>query len=84
MARKKAASEPKPRNDAYTVMLFITLVAIIVGCVLMYLDTEQYKEGVAPPPSPPLVLPKLGTTTVSTTGPGGLPPMAPGPDTATP
>jgi hypothetical protein len=33
---------PRARNDAYVMMLFISLVAIITGCVMMYLDNEEY------------------------------------------
>ena len=30
----------KPKNDAYTGLLVLTLLAVIAGCVLMYLDHE--------------------------------------------
>jgi hypothetical protein len=33
--------EAKPRNDAYTGLLAISLLALIGGCVLMYLDQDQ-------------------------------------------
>jgi len=36
------AAAPKKRNDAYVMMLFITLVALGLGCVLMYMDFEEY------------------------------------------
>lgn len=75
---KKSTAAPKPKNDAYSAMLFVTFVAIVAGCVLMFLDTEQYKEGTAPPASPALVLPKLGTTTVASSGPAA-PAPAPAP-----
>ena len=60
MAKTKTAAGPKKRNDAYTMMLFVTLVALGIGCTLMYLDWDEYgqkspnKETVPP-------LPKLGT-----------------------
>jgi hypothetical protein len=33
--------EPKARNDAYTGLLAISLLALIGGCVLMYLDHDE-------------------------------------------
>jgi hypothetical protein len=33
--------EAAPRNDAYTGLLAISLLALIGGCVLMYLDHDQ-------------------------------------------
>jgi hypothetical protein len=33
--------EAGPRNDAYTGLLAISLLALIGGCVLMYLDHDQ-------------------------------------------
>jgi len=59
---------PRPRNDAYVVMLFITLVAIIAGCVLMYLDHEEY-GGKSPPKEVAPTLPELGKG--DTKAPGG-------------
>jgi hypothetical protein len=39
---------PKARNDAYVMMLFITFLAIVAGCVLMYLDNQDYGGKAAP------------------------------------
>lgn len=52
MARLKGrtGAEPVKRNDAYTVMLSISLLALIGGCVLLYLDYEQYEKVKAPSP----------------------------------
>ena len=36
----------KPRADVYTVLLALALLAVILGCVFMYLETQDY-------PSPP-------------------------------
>jgi hypothetical protein len=59
MAKDKKSDGPRGRNDAYTMMLFITLLAIGIGCTLLYLDYDEY--GKTPPPAPPtLTLPKLG------------------------
>ena len=32
----------KPRNDAYTGMLVLSLVGLLLGCVLLFLDFSQY------------------------------------------
>ncbi len=39
---KKRYSPPKARNDAYTGLLAISLLALIISCVLLYLDYAQY------------------------------------------
>ncbi len=71
MAKKTTAAGPKPRNDAYTAMLFVTFVAIVVGCALMYLETSEYGE-TPPPATANLTLPKLG----GAAAPGGVAPAA--------
>lgn len=38
----------KPTNDAYTGMLGISLFALILGCVLLYLDYSQYPDSKGP------------------------------------
>jgi hypothetical protein len=49
------AEGPKPKMDAYVMMLVITFLAIVTGCVLLYLDFQEYgsktppKEGVPTP-----------------------------------
>lgn len=58
---KEKPAGPKARNDAYVMMLFITLLAIGVGCLLMYLDNEEY-GGKAPPKEPIPSVSKLGET----------------------
>jgi hypothetical protein len=45
---KEKPVSPKARNDAYVMLLVITFFAIVTGCVLMYLDNEEY--GKNPPP----------------------------------
>ena len=46
-------------NDAYTGMLAISLIALLAGCALLYLDWSQYSEN--PPkvtaPKPSMVVP---------------------------
>jgi hypothetical protein len=72
---------PKARNDAYVMMLFITLVAIITGSVLMYLDNEEYGK-TAPPKDLVFSPPKLGEAPAPAPGPGPgggvVPPGGPG------
>lgn len=70
MARDKKADGPRGRNDAYTMMLFITLLAIGIGCTLLYLDYDEY--GKTPPPKEPTpAVPKLGEGTPGGAAPGG-------------
>jgi hypothetical protein len=77
MAKDKSKAEgPKGRNDAYTMMLFITLLAIGIGCTLLYLDFDEYGKQ-SPPKETPPALPKLGG---EEKGPGARleqPPLAP-------
>jgi hypothetical protein len=39
--------KPKPRNDVYTGLLAVSLVGMLIGCTLLYLDYRQY-EGIRP------------------------------------
>lgn len=57
--KKSAVAAPKPKSDAYTMMLFITLLAIGIGCTLLYLDYEEYGKAQPPKEAVP-ALPKLG------------------------
>jgi hypothetical protein len=44
-ARAKAAdTTPKPPSDAYTGMLLVSLIAMIAGCVFLYLDYSEYPD----------------------------------------
>ena len=56
--RDDAPVRTQPRSDAYTGMLVISLVAMITGCVLLYLDLAQYD---AKPPAPPAPVKVEGT-----------------------
>ena len=51
MAGKKTSFDdtPKAANDAYTGMLTISLIALLVGCALLYLDYSQYPDKTPPP-----------------------------------
>lgn len=45
----------RPKNDAYTILLLISLLATIAGCVMLYLDFSKYPD--SKPPVPPQVNP---------------------------
>jgi len=42
MARKYLEQKAKPANDAYTGMLAVSFLALLIGCGLLYLDYSQY------------------------------------------
>jgi hypothetical protein len=55
--------QARPRNDAYTGMLLISLAALVVGCVLLLLDMLSYGDMKPPapnlgPPAKPAPAPK--------------------------
>jgi len=57
-ARDRSAPAPaKPSSDAYTGMLIISLLALLAGCLLLYLDYRKY-----PPQNPPPVPPSATAT----------------------
>jgi hypothetical protein len=59
-AKREAEKKAKPRREpVYTVMTFITFVAMVIGCVLLYLDSDEY-GGKSPPKESVPTLPKLG------------------------
>ncbi len=41
-SRGRGVQVQKPQSNVYTVMLLISLVALIVGCVLLYLEIDAY------------------------------------------
>jgi len=82
MAKKDRSKDagPRGRNDAYTVMLFVTLLAIGIGCTLLYLDYDEYGKQ-APPKEAAPALPKLGGEAAPAPTPGPMgkleqPPLA--------
>jgi hypothetical protein len=40
--------EPAPRSDAYVGLLAISLVALLLGCLFLFLDYNQYPVKSAP------------------------------------
>ena len=65
MAKKSSKREsekkgpPRRTEPVYTLLTFITLVAMIIGCTLLYLDFDEYGKQ-SPPKEPVPTLPKLG------------------------
>jgi hypothetical protein len=58
MARNSATTDSAPAtNDAYTGMLAISLIALIAGCALLFLDYSQYSD--KPPPNPAKAAPAV-------------------------
>ena len=79
---RERADGPRARNDAYVMMLVITFVAILAGCILLYLDYAGTKDlglgedpgyGQRQPPKENIVpVPPLGgAAEKSGSGPGG-------------
>ena len=60
--RANVESAPKPRNDAYTGLLFISFVALVTSSILLFLDYNQY-GGKTPPK---LNIPALGQSPIPT------------------
>src|SRR5436305_13541760 len=65
----------KPRNDAYTGLLFISCVALVGSSILLYLDYSQY-GGKTPPK---LSIPNLAASAIPAV-PGAPAPDAPAGD----
>jgi hypothetical protein len=66
----------RPTNDAYTGMLGISLFALILGCVLLYLDYSQYPDSKGPAiPKAPSVASPGETPAVKVQQPKALPPQ---------
>ncbi len=57
--RSERPDRPKPKNDAYVIMLLITFFAILIGCVLLYLDADEYGNK-SPAKEVAPTLPELG------------------------
>jgi hypothetical protein len=51
-ARKSDVADPfappKPKSDAYVGVLIVSLLAMLVGCVFLFLDYNSYPDGKAP------------------------------------
>lgn len=69
---------PVARDGAYVMMLVMAFLAIVVGCVLMYLDNEEY-GGKSPPKEAAPVVQALGAPAKVETPAPAPPAPAPGP-----
>jgi hypothetical protein len=85
VAKKKSESAAKvqaPSEPVYTVMAFITFVALAIGCTLLYLDYDEYGKTSGPTEKVP-TLTKLGDAASVGSGaptpPAPSDPMAPAP-----
>lgn len=83
MAKKKESgtkggkpATKAPGEPVYSVMAFVTFVALAVGCTLLYLDFDEYGKTTGPTEKVP-TLTKLGDVTANPVGPA---PPAPAPD----
>ena len=70
---KSGSKDSQAVNDAYTGMLAVSLIALAVGCVILFLDYNQYPQekpksfdpfkpapaAVAPEPPPPMPMPPM-------------------------
>src|SRR5262245_44615281 len=75
-SRPARESGMKPRNDAYTGLLFSSFLALAVSSILLFLDKNQY--GANTPPK--LNIPALGQSPVpGVPGAPAVPDAAPGP-----
>src|SRR5690554_4938846 len=52
-ARTRYTPAPKARNDAYTGLLFISFLALVISPVLLLLDYNNYPSSAAPKPRLP-------------------------------
>jgi hypothetical protein len=69
----RAANEPKPRSDAYTGLLLLSLLAQVAGAVFLFLDWHQYPDASPPEVKTVAVAPAANPT------PPGQPPAGPAP-----
>jgi hypothetical protein len=71
-----------PKNDAYTVLLGISLGALVLGCLLLFLDWSEYSGtgGKKPPAVPAPAKLELGEPAAGMPAPGlGQPGQQPAP-----
>ena len=50
----------QPRSDAYTGILIVSLVTLLIGCLLLFLDYNQYGSSTPPAPNVPALRPAEG------------------------
>ena len=67
-----------PKNDAYTVLLTISLGALILGCVLLFMDWSEY-SGTGGKKPPTVAAPSLQLGEPAPVAPLGQPATPPAP-----
>lgn len=76
-ARVRDRAAPSPASDVYVGLLGVSLVALILGCVLLTLDWMEYPQTKAPAAPAytglPKAMPEGGVGGVPQKGPGGNP-----------
>jgi hypothetical protein len=75
VTRSRREVTAKPRNDAYTGLLFISFLALVISSILLFLDYSQY-DGTKPPK---VSLPAPGASTPTQVQPAGDANPAPAP-----
>lgn len=61
MSRASLAEfKPKPKNDAYTVLLGISLMSMIAACALLFYDLQRYPSVQPPTSAAPAAAPAGG------------------------
>ena len=75
----KNLREPVARDGAYVMMLFMSLVAIVAGCIFLYLDHDEYGQK-SPQKETQIAIQKLGDKAAESAAPktdpvggGGMP-----------
>ncbi len=74
--RVRVQPAAKPRNDAYTGLLFISFLALVISAILLFLDYNQY--GTTTPPKPTLAQPGSSTPFIPAEQPPTTPPAGEG------
>ena len=77
MAQVDEQDTTRATNDAYTGMLAISLIALIAGCALLFLDWNQYPD--KDPPKVKAPTPSLVAPPPAAKDGGAQPPPAPAP-----
>lgn len=44
MSAQRSTEYQKPKFNVYTMMLFLSFLAILIGCLLLYLELQPYGE----------------------------------------
>jgi hypothetical protein len=82
-SRSERESKPRPKSDAYTGLLIISLLAMITSCVLWYVDYDSY--GKAAPQMPKVPAPGSSTgVPIPTAPPASETPATPPSETPAP